>query len=89
MQNYPNTKFVQVIKCDFNIVALCMAHTHDYIEWQNASFPNTYMCPTRGSSFFLGRVTALGVLCCFALFVRLTLLASFFHLSFKNMYIDI
>ena len=53
-----------------------------------------YMCvvgssPTRGSSFFLGKVTALGVLCCFALFVCLTLLASFFlpsHLSFKNMY---
>ena len=39
-------------------------------------------------SFFLGKVTALGVLCCFALFVCLTLLASFFlpsHLSFKNM----
>ena len=35
-------------------------------------------------------MTALGVLCCFALFVCLTLLASFFlpsHLSFKNMYI--
>ena len=33
----------------------------------------------------LGKVTALGVLCCFALFVCLTLLASFFlssHLSF-------
>ena len=49
--------------------------------------------PTRGTfcgSFFLGKVTALGVLCCFALFVCLTLLASFFlpsHLSFKNMYI--
>ena len=46
--------------------------------------------PTRGSSFFLGKVTALGVLCCFALFVYLTLLASVFlpsHLSFKNMYI--
>ena len=40
--------------------------------------------PTRGSSFFLGKVTALGVLCCLALFVCLTLLASFFlpsHLS--------
>ena len=37
-----------------------------------------------------GHVHALGVLCCFALFVCLTLLASFFlpsHLSFKNMYI--
>ena len=46
--------------------------------------------PTRGSSFFLGKVTVLGVLCYFALFVCLTLLASFFlpsHLSFKNMYI--
>ena len=32
----------------------------------------------RGSSFFLGKVTALDVLCCFALFVCLTLLASFF-----------
>ena len=34
-------------------------------------------------------MSALGVLCCFALFVCLTLLASFFlpsHLSFKNMY---
>ena len=34
-------------------------------------------------------VTALGVMCCFALFVCLILLASFFlpsHLSFKNMY---
>ena len=47
---------------------------------------------TRGSSFFLGKVTALGVMCCFALFVCLILLASFFlpsHLSFKNMYMYI
>ena len=38
------------------------------------------------------RVHVLGVLCCFALFVCLTLLASFFlpsHLSFKNMYIHV
>ena len=34
-----------------------------------------------------GFFTALGVLCYFALFVCLTLLASFVHLSFKNMYI--
>ena len=43
--------------------------------------------PTRGSSFFLGKVTALGVLCCFALFVCLFDLASFFlpsHLSLKT-----
>ena len=37
--------------------------------------------PTQGTSFLLGKVTTLGVLCCFALFVCLTLLASFF-LSF-------
>ena len=46
-----------------------------------------YMSPNRGSSFFLGEVTALGVLCCFALFVCLTLLASLFlpsHLSLKH-----
>ena len=46
--------------------------------------------PPEAAHFFLGKVTALGVLCYFALFVCLTLLASFFlpsHLSFKNMYI--
>ena len=51
---------------------------------------NTRSKKCTGSSFFLGKVTALGVLCCFALFVCLILLASFFlpsHLSFKNMYI--
>ena len=45
--------------------------------------------PPEAAHFFLGKVTALGVLCCLALFVCLTLLASFFlpsHLSFKNMY---
>ena len=50
--------------------------------------------PTRGSSFHLGKVTALGmavfgVLCCFALFVCLTLPASFFlpsHLSLKHVH---
>ena len=47
--------------------------------------------PTRGSSFFLGKVTALGVLCCFALFICLTLLASFFpsHLSFKHVHVHV
>ena len=43
-----------------------------------------------GSSFFLGKVTSLGVLCCFALFVCLSLIASFFlpsHLSLKHVYI--
>ena len=50
--------------------------------------------PTRGSSFVLhvGKVTALGVLCCFALFVCLTLLASFFlpsHLSLKTCIVQV
>ena len=49
--------------------------------------------PTRGSRFFLGKVTALGVSCCFALIVVcLNLLASFFlpsHLSLKHVYIYI
>ena len=42
------------------------------------------------SSFFLGKVTALGVLCCFALFVCLTLLASFFlpsHLKHVHVHV--
>ena len=43
--------------------------------------------PTRGSSFSLGKVTALGVLCCFALIVVcLTLLASFFLPSLTCVY---
>ena len=49
---------------------------------------HVYTC-TRGSSFFLGKVTALGVLCCLCLVVCLTLLASFFlpsHLSLKHVY---
>ena len=53
-------------------------------------YAHTCTVHVHGSSFFLGKVTALGVLCCFALFICLTLLASFFlpsHLSFKNMYI--
>ena len=45
--------------------------------------------PTRGSSFFLGKVTALGVLCCFylvCLFICLTLLAPCFLLpSFSSL----
>ena len=43
--------------------------------------------PQEAAHFFLGKVTALGVLCCFALFVCMTLLASFFlpsYLSFKT-----
>ena len=43
-----------------------------------------YMCR---QFIFLGKVTALGVLCCFALFVCLTLVASLFlpsHLSLKT-----
>ena len=62
-------------------------------SWEYHTQHDTYMYmyieSHPGSSFFLGKVTALGVLCCFALFVCLTLLASFFlpsHLSFKNMH---
>ena len=43
--------------------------------------------PPEAVHFCLGKVTALGVLCSFALFVCLTLLASFFlpfHLSLKT-----
>ena len=43
--------------------------------------------PPEAAHFFLGKVTTLGVLCCFALFVCLALLASFFlpsHLSLKT-----
>ena len=36
--------------------------------------------PTRGSSFFLGKVTALGVLCCFALFV----LSNYYYTDFYD-----
>ena len=46
--------------------------------------------PTRGNSFFFGKVTALVVPCCFALFVCLTLLVSFFlpsHLSLKHVHV--
>ena len=49
------------------------------LEYRVSWVPN----PTRGSSIFPGKVTALGVLCCFALFVCLTLPASFFQLSFS------
>ena len=42
--------------------------------------------PTRGSSFYFGKVTSLSVLCCFALFVWPCLLLSSFllHLSLKH-----
>ena len=43
------------------------------------------LSPTRGSSFFRGKVTALCVLRCFALFVCLTLLASFFLPSLHSL----
>ena len=59
--------------------ALCLEYR---VSWVRVS--------PEAAHFFLGKVTALGVLCCFALFVCLTLLASLFlpsHLSFKNMYI--
>ena len=48
---------------------------------------STYACVLYIYIYIYLYMSALGVLCCFALFVCLTLLASFFHLSFKNMYI--
>ena len=47
--------------------------------------PSHLSCTCRGSSFFLGKVTALGVLCCFALFVCLFDLACFFLSSFSSL----
>ena len=40
----------------------CISHVHVHVSVVGSS-------PTRGNSFFLEKVTALGVLCCFALFV--------------------
>ena len=57
--------------------ALCLEYRVSWVQ-----------VPPEAAHFLLGKVTALGVLCCFALFVCLTLLASFFHLSFKNMYVQ-
>ena len=70
-------------------VATGITHVHVYTNHRMIAQMYVYVgsSPTRGSSFFLGKVTALGVLCCFALFVCLTLLASFFlpsHLSLKH-----
>ena len=62
-----------------------MCHYHFIITHIYTVYMNVHVA----AHFFLGKVTALGVLCCFALFFCLTLLASFFlpsHLSFKNMY---
>ena len=54
-----------------------------YVVWECCSvFYNCRLGNERRTTctgaFFLGKVTALGVLCCFALFVCLPLLASFF-----------
>ena len=64
---------------------VCFTLLASFFLPSHLSFKNMYICecvvgssPTRGSSFFSGKVTALGVLYCFALFVCLILLASFF-----------
>ena len=49
------------------------------MSWVNLS-------PTRGSSVFFGKVTALGVLYCFALFVCLFDLACFFFNMYNKYY---
>ena len=71
--------------CVYIHVCTCMSiHVLEYrVSWVRV--------PPEADHFFLGKVTALGVLCCFALFVCLTVLATFFlpsHLSFKNMYMS-
>ena len=62
------------------IIVLRMRSAYTYrVSWVRV--------PPEAALFFLGKVIALGVLCCFALFVCLTLLASFFlpsHLSFVS-----
>ena len=81
----------------YNIICTCkymLVHGHGHKVKPTCTYTHTCIQsvvgskPTRGSSFFLGKVTALGVLCWFALFVYLfDLLASFFppsHLSLKH-----
>ena len=51
--------------------------THVHQGAESSEYSVVGSSPTRGSSFFLGKVTALGVLCCFALFIAL-FLPSFF-----------
>ena len=80
--NVSTTIYIHTCTC-----SICRAaHVHLYVHVHGV-WSVVGSSPTRSSSFFLGKVTALGVLCCFALFVCLTLLASFFlpsHLSFKT-----
>ena len=70
-------------------------HVHVHVHLYTFSWPKgvlitclTLTCTARNKDF-RKHIVHVGVLCCFALFVCLTLLASFFlpsHLSFKNMY---
>ena len=61
-------------------------HSHANNKAKQHSTPKNEL-PRVGCTVHVQVNIALGVLCCFALFVCLTLLAAFFHLSFKNMHI--
>ena len=50
-----------------NVAVYCMKFDPDYIHHVSTLWNSEHSGPTRGSSFCLGRVTAFGVLCCFAL----------------------
>ena len=50
--------------CGMEVELTSEAVSNELAQWYGIG---PYMCPTRGSSFFFGKVTALGVLCCFAL----------------------
>ena len=64
-------------------------HVYIYIEFSEPQLPFVVKrTHTVHVHVFSRKSDCLGVLCCFALFVCLTLFASFFlpsHLSFKNM----
>ena len=62
------------------------SHVHVTQVFLHATSTNT---STASTQIYIHEVTALGVLCCFALFVCLALLASFFlpsHLSLKHVH---
>ena len=63
--------------CTWSVVGWPGLHVYIHVHVHGVSWVRA---PPEAAHFFLGKVTALGVLCCFVLFVCLTLLASFFLL---------
>ena len=74
-------------KVELSRNSVCLFLSQVVLEGLKYKFINhTCTCPTRGSSFYSGKVTALGVLFCFAwLFVDL---ACFFLSSFSSLYTE-